>query len=154
MVKDVVATGVPNDWPPCNVTEEALKARVEAGLLCPIHGPDLPEWIVPAVDAKEPNPPPGYVVSFLAFHDRGFGTPASRFMRALTHYYGVELHNFNPNSIAQAAVFAMVCEGYLGTAPHWDLWLHLFSADMSSKAGGAGVRKPLRVGGCTLLLKQ
>jgi hypothetical protein len=31
-------------------------------------------------------------------------------MRALSHYYGVELHNFNPNSIAQAANFVAVCE--------------------------------------------
>jgi hypothetical protein len=50
-------------------------------------------------------------------------------MRALPHYYGVELHNFNPISIVQAAIFAMVCEGYLGIEPHWDLWLHLFQAE-------------------------
>jgi hypothetical protein len=46
---------------------------------------------------------------------------ASRFMRALMLYYGVELHNFNPNSIAQAAIFVAVCEGFLGIDPHWDL---------------------------------
>ena len=34
------------------------------------------------------------------------------------YYYGVELHNFNPNSIAQAAIVVAVCEGYLGIAPH------------------------------------
>ena len=39
-------------------------------------------------------------------------------MRALLHYYGVELHNSNPNSITQAAIFVVVCEGYLGIAPH------------------------------------
>jgi hypothetical protein len=50
----------------------------------------------------------------------------SRFMRALPHYYGVELYNFNLNSIAQAAIFTAVYEGYLGIEPHWDLWLHLF----------------------------
>jgi hypothetical protein len=47
-------------------------------------------------------------------------------MRALPHYYGVELYNFNLNSIAQAAIFTAVYEGYLGIEPHWDLWLHLF----------------------------
>ena len=47
-------------------------------------------------------------------------------MRALPHYYGVELHNFNPNSIAQMTIFVAVYEGYLGIAPHWELWLHLF----------------------------
>jgi hypothetical protein len=39
------------------------------------------------------------VVCFLSFHDRRFEILANRFMRALAHYYGVELHNFNPNSI-------------------------------------------------------
>ena len=62
-------------------------------------------------------PRDGYIVSFVAFHERGLGLPADRFMRALPHYYGVELHNFNPNSIVQAAIFVAVCEGYLGIAP-------------------------------------
>jgi len=70
-------------------------------------------------------------------------------MHTLVHYYGVELHNFNPNSVAQVAVFAAMCEGYLGVPPHWSLWLHLFKADMSSRNEG-GVKKPLKVRGCTL----
>jgi hypothetical protein len=85
--------------------------------LCPLSGDPQPEWMVPASVAI-PTPPSGYVVSFISFHERGFGVPASRFMRALLHYYGVELHNLNPNSIAQAAIFAAVCEGFLGIDPH------------------------------------
>jgi len=104
-------------WPSCNVTEAALTVRVKGGLH-PIADRKMPEWLVPPVDVREPNPPKGYVVCFLAFLDQGFGVLASRFMRALTHYYGVELHRFNPNSIVQAAVFVAVCEGYLGTLPH------------------------------------
>jgi len=86
-------------WPACNVTEVALRAHVSGGLLCPITDERMPEWLVPLVNDREPNPPLGYVVCFLAFLDRGFRILASRFMRALVHYYGVELHNFNPNSI-------------------------------------------------------
>ena len=67
-----------------------------------------------------PNPPDGYVVSLVRLHDRGFVVPVGRFMRALCNYYGVELHNFGPNSISQAAVFVAVCEGYLGIEAHWD----------------------------------
>jgi len=48
-------------------------------------------------------------VSFVRLHERGFGVPVSRFMRALCDYYGAELHNFSPNSISQAAVFVAVC---------------------------------------------
>jgi hypothetical protein len=39
---------------------------------------------------RAPNPPEGYVVSFVRFHERGFNASASRFMRALCHYYDVE----------------------------------------------------------------
>jgi hypothetical protein len=39
-------------------------------------------------------------------------------MRALLHYYGVELHHLAPNFVSQAAIFAAVYEGYLGMEPH------------------------------------
>jgi hypothetical protein len=100
------------------------------------------------------TPPPGYVVSFTPFHEWGFGMPASRFMRALPHYYGVELHNFNPNSIMQAAIFVAVCEGFLGIDPHWDLWTHVFSAEFfATSTDVKKVRMAVRVGGCTLHLR-
>ena len=35
--------------------------------------------------------PDGYVVSFTHFHERGFATPAHRFLRGLLHYYKIEL---------------------------------------------------------------
>jgi hypothetical protein len=72
----------------------------------------------PSVPA--PSPPSGYVVSVISFHEREFRVPASCFMRAILHNYEVELHNLSPNSISQAAIFAAVCEGYLGIDPHWD----------------------------------
>jgi hypothetical protein len=100
------------------------------------------------------TPPPGYVVSFIPFHERGFGVPASHFMRALLHHYEVELHNFNPNFIAQAAIFAAVCEGFFGIDPHWDLWTHLFSAEFFAATTEAKkVRMAVRAGGCTLQLR-
>jgi hypothetical protein len=60
------------------------------------------------------QPSRGYVVSFVRFDERGFMAPASRFMQALCHHYGVELHNFASNAISQAATFVGVCEGFLG----------------------------------------
>jgi hypothetical protein len=102
-----------------------------------------------------PSPPPGYVVSFVSFHERGFGVPASRFMRAILHVYGVELHNLSPNSISQAVIFAAVCEGYLGIDPHWDLWTHFFSVELfASPTGERRVRAAVRAGGCILQLRQ
>ena len=86
-------------WSVFSVTHNDLHALVDAELLRPhLHG-SQPEWIAPG-DEQEPAPPAGYVVSFTLFHERGVRVPASLFMRALLHYYGLELHNFNPNSIA------------------------------------------------------
>jgi hypothetical protein len=91
-------------------------------------------------------------VSFVSFHERGFGVPAGRFMRAILYHYGVELHNLTPNSISQAAIFVAVCEGYLGIAPHWDLWTHFFCVELfASPTGERKVRAAVRAGGCTLL---
>jgi hypothetical protein len=65
------------------------------------------------------------------------------------------VHNLSPNSISQAAIFVAVCEGYLGIAPHWDLWTHLFFAELfASPTGERKVRAAVRAGGCTLLLRQ
>jgi hypothetical protein len=66
----------------------------------------------------------------------GFGVLAGRFMRAILYHYGVELHNLTPNFISQAAIFVAVCEGYLGIAPHWDFWTHLFFAELFCLADG------------------
>jgi hypothetical protein len=116
---DKVTVIPPHDlWPFSTVAVEDLEALVADRLLCPLSDGPQPEWMAPASEA-DPTPPPGYVVSFIPFHERGFGVSASRFMRALLHHYGVELHNFNPNSIAQAAIFVAVCEGFLGIDPHW-----------------------------------
>ena len=42
----------------------------------------------------------------------------------------------HPNSIAEAAIFVAVCEGFLGIDPHWDLWTHLFSAELFALTTG------------------
>jgi hypothetical protein len=150
---DKVTVVPPRDpWPSSTIVVGDLEAIVADGLLRPLSGGPQPEWMVPS--EADPTPPPGYVVSFIPFHERAFGVPASRFMRALLHYYGVELHNFNPNSIAQAAIFVAVCEGFLGIDPHWDLWTHLFSAELfASTTEAKKVRMAVRAGGCTLQLR-
>jgi hypothetical protein len=63
----------------------------------------------------------------------------------------VELHHLAPNSVSQAAIFAAVCEGYLGMEPHWNLWLHLFKADhFAKKASERGVRCAVHTDSYTL----
>ena len=104
-------------WGPSDVSTMTLQSLVDDGLLHLVTDPNRPEWIAPS-GKPEPRPRDGYVVSFVAFHEHGLGLPMDQFMRVLLHYYSVELHNFNSNSIAQAAIFVAVCEGYLGIALH------------------------------------
>jgi hypothetical protein len=152
---DRVTIVPPRDpWPFSTVTADDLEALVADGLLRPLSGDLQPEWIAP-LSGVAPSPPPGYVLSFVSFHERGFGVPASRFMRAILPSYGVELHNLSPNSIVQAAIFATVCEGFLGIEPHWDLWTHLFTVEAFALATGERrVRTAVRAGGCILQLRQ
>ena len=100
------------------MTERRLLEHEKEGLLRHRTSLSSPEWIVPPADHREPRPPKGYVVSFAKFHCHGLGAPPSRFMRALCHHYGVELQHFSPNAITVTAVFATLCEGYLGMMPH------------------------------------
>ena len=88
----------------------------------------------------EPKPPNGYVISLARLHKRSFGVPAGWFRRALCRHYEIELHNFTPNAVSQAAVFVAVYEGYLGVPAHWDLWRHLFweSSTPSPSRRGCG----------------
>ena len=85
-------------WGPSDVSAVELQSRVDGGLLRLVTDPTRPEWIAPGAE-PEPRPRDGYIVSFVAFHERGLGLSVDRFMRALLHYFGMELHNFNPNSI-------------------------------------------------------
>jgi hypothetical protein len=104
----------PLPWSRSTVMRFALRELVNGGQLAPNVDGQPPAWIVlPAAD-REPNPPFGYVVSFVRHHERGFAAPASCFMRGLCYHYGVELHNFTPDAISQAATIVGVCEGSLG----------------------------------------
>jgi hypothetical protein len=103
-------------WPLSTVTVDDLEALVADGLLRRLSGDPQPEWMVPASKAV-PTPPPGYVVSFVSFHERGFGVPVSRFMRALLHYYGVELHNFNPTPLRKRPSSRRFTRAFWGLTP-------------------------------------
>jgi hypothetical protein len=87
-------------WANSSVTERRLEELVHDGLLQRKTSRTQPEWRAPLSDHREPVPLECYVVSFICFHERGFGVPASPFMRALLHYYKVELHHLAPNAIS------------------------------------------------------
>jgi hypothetical protein len=69
-----------SNWTRSNVSHEQLLRLVEAGQLPPLTA--AVEWKVPDVESV-PHPPKGYLVSFVAFHERGFSVPIGRFIRGV-----------------------------------------------------------------------
>jgi hypothetical protein len=73
----------------------------------------------------------------------------------MCYHYGVELHNFAPNAISQAATFVDMCEGFLGILVNWDLWVHLFRAELHTlTTPELKTRRAVRAGGVTILLRE
>jgi hypothetical protein len=124
----------PLPWTRSTATEFALHELVNGGQLTTNVEGTPPSWIVPPATYREPNPPFGYVVSIIRLHECGFTMPVSRFMRGLCYHYGVELHNFAPNAISEAATFVDIYEGFLGIPVNWDVWIHLFCAELHTVA--------------------
>jgi hypothetical protein len=142
-------------WSRSSVTEFALRELVNSGLLAPNVEGAPPAWIALPVTDRESNSLFGCVVSFVRHHEHGFTAPASRFMRGLCYHYGVELHNFAPNAILQADTFVGVCEGFLGIPVNWDLWVHLFRAELHTVATTEmRVRRAVRAGGQTFSVRD
>jgi hypothetical protein len=133
----------------------ALNQLVAGGQLAAnVDGPPA-EWIVPSERERVPNPPYSYLVSFMRFHERGFTAPVSRFLRGLCYHYDVELQNFTPNVISQAATFVGVCEGFLGIPVNWDLWVHLFRAELHTlPTSEPRTRHAARAGGLVLAVRS
>jgi hypothetical protein len=74
-----------------------------------------------AEDPTFPIPAEGYVVSFMAFYERGFVTPTHRFLRLLLLYYGLKLHHLTPLGVLHIAAFVTLFKVYLGIDPD-DFW--------------------------------
>jgi hypothetical protein len=98
-----------SSWARSTVSREQLLRLVEAGQLPPLT--EAVEWIVPA-DEFRPCPPRGYMVWFVAFHERGFSVPAGRFIRGVLFAYGLQLQHLNPNNIQQMAAFEECTRGF------------------------------------------
>jgi hypothetical protein len=145
----------PPAWERSTAMTLSLNLLVVGGQLAANVDGQPAEWIVPSERDRVPNPPFGYVVSFIRFHKRGFAAPASRFMRGLCYQYGVELHNFMPNAISQAATFVGVCEGFLGILVNWDIWVHLFRAELHTlSTSEPRTRRAARADGLALALRS
>jgi hypothetical protein len=145
----------PPAWEHSTATPLALGQLVAGGQLAANEDGRPIEWIVPSERERVPNPPYGYVVSFIRFHERGFTAPESHFLRGLCYYYSVELQNFTPNMISQAATFVGVCEGFLGIPVNWDLWVHLFRTELHTlPTSEPRTRRAARADGLALAVRS
>jgi hypothetical protein len=145
----------PLPWPRSTTTRLALSELVTAGQLAANEDGRPAAWIDPPAMDQEPNPPHGYVISFIRFHERSFAAPVSRFLRGLCFHYGVELHNFALNAISQEATFVGVCEGFLGIPVNWDLWVSLFRAELhTATTPEPKTRRAVRAGGVTIAVRE
>ena len=75
-------------WAPSDVTEATLNDLVNRGLLCPLTSTE--EWKVPQGE-QIPVPPPGYIISFVHFHEPGFASPSHQSFQGLLLHYGLVL---------------------------------------------------------------
>jgi hypothetical protein len=145
----------PLPWLRSMATWLSLSELVTTGQLAANEDGRPAAWIMPQPNKREPNPPYDYVISFIRFHKRGFAALASRFMRALCYHYGVELQNFTPNAISQVATFVGVCEGFLGIHVNWDLWVHLFRAELHTlMTPEPKIHRAVRAGGMMIVLRN
>jgi hypothetical protein len=97
-------------WPSSTVVAKDLEALVVDGLLCPLSSGAQPEWMAPS--EAVPSPSPGYGVSFIPFHERGFGVPASRLEFVIPWAPGVEVVHTRGNGTGVPFV-----RGYTGFLP-------------------------------------
>ena len=135
-----------SNWQRASTTRAQLERLVAAGML-PARS-EAAEWLLPSLE-DFPRPPAGYVVSFVAFHERGFSVPAGRFIRAVLFQYGLQLQHLNPNGIQQMASFEALCEGYLGVEAQWNLFRYFFKFTCLKDG-----RHPATIGCATLRTKQ
>ena len=120
-------------WGRSSITPRRLEGLVHRGLLRPSAAAE--GWLLPG-DEDEPSPPEGYVMSFAIFYERGFTTPAHKFLRGLLDYYKVELQHLTPNGVQHIVAFIALCEMFLGISPHFDLWWYLFAVNLLKKRVG------------------
>jgi len=75
---------------------------------------------------ESPSEDTNQAIMFKSFYEKSFARPVRAFFHGLLHFYGLEVTHLMPNSIAQIAIFIHLCEGFLGIAPHFNLWRALY----------------------------
>jgi hypothetical protein len=76
----------------------------------------------------------GEFVLFVSYLSCGLALPISSLFMLLLEELGLQLQHLTPHSILQAAIFAHLCEMFVGVAPCTSLFRHFFVLVKSGKA--------------------
>jgi CxxC motif-containing protein (DUF1111 family) len=113
-------------WTASEVTQEHLQHLVSQGYMT---ATELMTYRVPE-DPASPVLAGGYIVTCVAFYERGFSVPSHRFLHSRLQFYGLELHHLTPSRIFHIAAFVTMCEAYMGIELHCNLWNYFFRAQL------------------------
>jgi hypothetical protein len=79
----------------------------------------------PAGDERVPTPGLGKMVVFYDHFPWGFTLPASNFLRQFLDHFCLQPHHIGANTMMTLAMFATLCEAYLGIWPNVELFHRL-----------------------------
>ena len=83
-----------------------------------------------------PAPEEGERVIFRSHFLRGFGLPASGFLRSFLEFYNLQPHHLTPNAVMLLSAFVSLCEGFLGLLPTLELWGEFFQSKLGTIVAG------------------
>jgi hypothetical protein len=144
----------PYAWERSSVTRLALGDLVSAGQLAANEEGRPAEWIVPPAGDHAPNPPSGYVVSFTRST-----SAASQRRRAASCGRSATTTAWSCTTSRRTRFRRRprswsLCEGYLGILVNWDLWIHLFRAELFTQpTTEQRTRRAVRAGSMSLALR-
>ena len=107
------------DWDGSNVHEDHIAFLHDTRRL---PGVGYVKARIPPEGEISPAPREGERVVFRAHFIRGFGLPASGFLRLFLEFYHLQPYHLTPNTVMLLAAFVTMCEGYLGILSSIELW--------------------------------
>ncbi|KAK1612507.1 hypothetical protein QYE76_036180 [Lolium multiflorum] len=119
--------------------------RIPEGVSCRLPGDEI-----------EPVLKPGEFVVFLAHFERGFGLPASDFLRQVLDFYQLQPHHLPGNAVFYLSCYAAFMEGYIGIRPTRETFARFFSLRINSVQGKdiPKPKPPVQCGSCIIGSRQ
>ncbi|KAK1613719.1 hypothetical protein QYE76_019236 [Lolium multiflorum] len=137
-------------WRGSDVTQHEIdwlyrSRRIPEGVSC-----RLPD------DEIEPVLRPGEYVVFLAHFERGFGLPASDFLRQFLDFYELQPHHLPGNAVFYLSCYATFMEAYIGIRPTRETFARFFSLRINSVQGKdiPKPKPPVQCGSCIIGSRQ